>query len=187
MGKTKLDAAFDIHVKDNRIYLGNTKVKPVNRAEIIAKLASLRPADEELEFTQAKFDRFETCNAKASTDVTITSTVLPIISGDANVATDAITVTRLSFSHLEALTDGSLVRAESSCCDGLDPAKLDSQIRKDFGRYIMPSVKTAGPCLPNFFFEGRKEKWELARRQGGYCGTLAARGVYVHVQVTRIC
>lgn len=174
---TRLDRAFEKHITDHRIFI-NSRVKPANMAEIIGKMVSLRPESEELGLTQEKFDWFEDCNAKATSDPTMMSTVLPIISGYANVTTDAIIVNGLSLDKLEALTDGSLVKAVSSCCDGLLPIELDPQIRKDLGHHIMPSSKTIGPCLPNFFVEGKVDNWLLAKRQGCYCGTLAVRGVH---------
>lgn len=174
---TRLDRAFEKHIMDHRIFI-NSRVKPVNMAEIIGKMVSLTPESEELGLTQEKFDRFEDCSAKATSDPTMMSTVLPIISGYANVTTNAITVNGLLLDKLEALTDGSLVKAVSSCCDGLLSMELDPQIRKDLGPHIMPSSKTIGPCLPNFVVEGKVDNWLLAKRQGCYCGTLAARGVH---------
>lgn len=179
MGKTRLmDNAFEVHCIDKNIFMNNYSVFPDNMEEITTRLASHRSQLEESGFTAEKFLRFKTRNLNASTNATVMSTVLPIITGDANANTYATTANDLSFHNLEDLTDGSLAKALSSCCDGLLPVAINPQIRKDLGKYIVPSVKTVGPCLPNFFLEGKCVDWQTAKRQACYCGALGARGVY---------
>ena len=174
MVQTKLDDAFDVHLVDNRIFINNRKVKPENRDEIIGKLAAHMSKLEESDITEEKFERFQDRNEGALKDPTIMSTVLPIITGEANTTT----ANGLSFNDLEHLTDGSLTKSVSSCCDGLLSVEIDLQIRQDLGRYIVPSKKTITPCLPNFFLEGVSHDWKVAKRLGCYCGTLGARGIY---------
>lgn len=179
MRKTRtLDDAFEVHCIDKKIFINNTSVIPDNMEEISTRLASHRSHLEESGFTMEKFLQFRTCNLNSSTDATIISTVLPIITGNADANTNVTTANDLSFHNLEVLTDGSLATAMSSFCDGLLPAAIDHQIRKNLGKYIVPSVKTIGPCLPNFFLEGKRIDWQTAKRQACYCGALGARGVY---------
>ena len=184
MAKSRLDAAFEVHLGDNCIFIHNSNVKPANRDEIIAKLAAQRPELEESGLTEERFQRFQDCNKAAFHDTTIRTTVLPIVTGESNTiaanTTTANTTTAndLSFCNLEHLTDGSLAKPVSSFCDGLLPAQIDLQIREDLGRYIVPSKKPMVLCLPNFFLEGVEKDWDVAKRRGCYCGTLAARGVY---------
>ena len=125
MVKTKLDDAFDVHLVDNRIFIHNRKIKPENRDEIIGKLAAHRSKLEESDITEEKFERFLDRNGGALENPTIMSTVLPIITGEANTTT----ANGLSFNDLAHLTDGSLTKPVSSCCDGLLPVQIDLQIR----------------------------------------------------------
>lgn len=174
MGKTKFDDAFDLHLADHRIFIDNIDVKPDNKADIISKLAAKRPEPEESDLTTEKFERFQQCNNVALQEDTIMSTVLPIISG----AAGTITANNLLFGDLEHLTDGGLTKSVASCCDGLLLSHIGLQIRKDLGRYIIPSINTPAICLPNFFMEGASVRnWKVAKRQGIHCGALAARGV----------
>lgn len=175
MAKTKLDDAFDLHLSDNRIFINNVDVQPDNKADIISKLAAKRPEPEESDLTTEKFERFQQSNNAALQDDTIMSTVLPILIGTAGTNT----ANNLLFGNLEHLTDGGLTKPVASCCDGLLLSHIDPQIRKAFSRYIIPSIKTPAICLPNFLMEGASSKnWQIAKRQGGHCGLLAARGVY---------
>ena len=174
MAKTRLDDAFELHLVDKRVFINNRIVKPTNRDEIIGRMAAHRSELEESGLTEEKFQRFLNRNQDALKDPTIMSTVLPIITGEA----DTTTANDLSFIDLENLTDGTLTKPVSSCCDGLLPVELDLQIRKDLGPYITPSKKSIAPCLPNFFLEGVAKDWQVAKRRGCYCGALGARGVY---------
>ena len=137
-------------------------------------MAAHRSELEESGLTEEKFKRFQDYNQGALKDPTIMSTVLPIITGTANTTT----ANDLSFVDLENLTDGTLTKPVSSCCDGLLPVEIDLQIRQDLGPFITPSKKSIAPCLPNFFLEGVAKDWDVAKRRGCYCGTLGARGVY---------
>ena len=174
MTKTELDYAFDLHLVDNRIFIDNTDVEPGNKDDIIGKLTAHRSKLEESGLTKEKFKRFRDLNKVAIGDATMMSTVLPMITGES----DTTTANSLSFSELEDLTDGSLTKPVASCCDGFLPDQIDLRIRKDLGRYILPSNKTLAPFLPNFFIEGEGKDWEVAKRRGCYCGTLGARGIY---------
>lgn len=176
MGKTSpLDRNFEQHLIDNRIFIHNYVVQPDNRNEIISKMALPRSPLEESGFTNDVFDQFRSSNDNAIQDATIMSTVLSFITGNAN----ANTVNNLSFGNLKSLTDGSLTKAASSCCDGLRLVEIDLQIRKDLGHYIVPSNNSIMPCLPNFFIEGKGHDLSVAKRRSCYCGTLGARGVYM--------
>ena len=174
MAKTRLDDAFEIHLVDNHIFIHNKDVKPENRDEIIRKMAAHRSELEESGLTNEKFQRFRDRNRDASEDSTVMSTVVPMITGDANTTT----ANNLSMSNLADLTDVSLTKPVPSCCEGLLPLEIDFQIRQDLGRYIIPTKKPIALCLPNFFLEGLATDWRVAKRRGCYCGTLGARGVY---------
>ncbi len=174
MVKTKFDDAFDLHLAQNRIFIDNIDVDPKNKADIISKLDSKRPEPEESLLTAEKFKRFQERNKIALQDATVMSSVLPIITGDADITT----ANNLLLGDLEPLTDGSLSKPVASCCDGLLPSQINPQIREDLGHYIMPSANSITPCLPNFFMEGvSKDHW-VAKRQGFYCGALGARGIW---------
>ena len=179
MAKSRLDAAFEVHLVDNCIFINNSDVKPANRDEIIAKLAAHRPELEESSLTEERFQRFQACNKAAYHDATIRTTVLPIVTGESNtIAANTTTANDLLFCNLKNLTDGSLTKPVSTFCDGLLPAQIDLQIREDLGCYIVPSKNPIVLCLPNFFLEGVEKEWDVAKRRGCYCGTLGARGVY---------
>ena len=137
-------------------------------------MAAHRPELEESGLIWERFQRFQDCNKAAFQDATIKATVLPIIAGKSNTTT----ANDLIFGNLENLTDGSLTKPVSSCCDGFLPVQIDLQIREDLGRYIVPSKKPIILCLPNFFLEGVEQNWDVAKRWGCHCGTLGAHGVY---------
>lgn len=173
----QFDEAFEVHLLNNRIFIQDSNVEPDNKDEITQRMAAQRPGLEESGLTMEKFQQFKSYNRTASKDDTIMSTMLLIITGNAD-AIDVMTVNSLSFGDLEDLTDDSLMEPVSSCCDGLHPLEIDAQIRQDLAHYIVPSRNIIAQCLPNFFIEGKIKIGPIARRQGCYCGTLGARGVY---------
>ena len=173
MGRTKYDDAFDLHLADHRIFIDNSDVEPENKAVIMSKLAAKRPESEESRLTTERFKRLQDQTRIALSDATMMSTVLPIITGVA----DTTTANNLLFGNLENLTDKSLTKPVASCCDGLLLDRIDPQIRKDLGHYIIPSTKPIILCLPNFFMEVVSREWKVAKRQGFHCGALGARGV----------
>ena len=75
-------------------------------------MAADRSELEESGLTEEKFRRFLDRNQGALKDPIIMSTVLPIITGEA----DTTTANDLSFFDLENLTDGTLTKPVSSCC-----------------------------------------------------------------------
>src|SRR5205814_5665095 len=58
--------------------------------------------------------------------------------------------------------------------------KLDLQVRKKLGKYILPSADISEPMLPNFFTEvkGPGGTTAVARRQACYDGALGARAMH---------
>ena len=84
-------------------------------------LAARRSKLEESGLTEEKFKRFKDCNKVATQDATMMSTVLPMITGEANITT----ANSISFFDLEDLTDGTITKPVASCCDGLLPDQID--------------------------------------------------------------
>lgn len=84
-------------------------------------LAACRSKLEESGLTEEKFKRFQDCNKVATQDATMMSTVLPMITGEANITT----ANSISFFDLEDLTDGTITKPVASCCDGLLPDQID--------------------------------------------------------------
>lgn len=87
-------------------------------------------------------------------DARVKSTLLAVITSNSN----AVTINDLQFNNLHSLTKDSITsftKASPSSCDGLLPARIDSQIREDLRHYTVRSTNTARPCLPKFFIEGK--------------------------------
>lgn len=105
--------------------------------------------------------------------------VFPIITGSAKTPQICHTE-NLTFGNLKHLTDGSITKAKPGFSDGSLAAKVDNDILKDLGPYIVPLTDTTAPCLPNFFAEGRcrAKTWPVGRRQALYYGALGARGIH---------
>lgn len=83
MVKTRpLDDAFDVHLIDKQIFIHKSDVEPDHIDEIINKMAFHRFQLEESGFIKEKFPGVKNRNKIASTNVTIMSTDLPIVTGD---------------------------------------------------------------------------------------------------------
>lgn len=79
--------------------------------------------------------------------------------------------------------EADLVTAQPDYCEGVAQDARNVQIRRDLDSYIVPSLHSGVPFLPNFFVEAKGEEGSLAvaRRQTCYDGALGARGMH-HLQ-----
>lgn len=134
---------------------------------------------EEACFTEDAFKTFLNSNDDASTDATVMSTVLPMITGQPNICT----ANNLLFNNLQHLIDGSISQSTPSRCDGLRPTEIDSQIRNELGPYICAIYQPYQTMLAQFLHRGKyllagcKATERLQRLQqqlGGPRGTQSA-------------
>lgn len=173
------DPIFEQHLIDHGIYPEGYDDdeglnEPLNLEEINHRLAQPRPSLSPSHFPREAFLNFRQKNRQALNENTVMSTVFPIIAGTADIPSQE----NLLFGNLKNLTDGSITKAQPDFYDGIRPANLKKDIRKELGPYIVPSTNTAAPCLPNFFTEGKGPNGNAAvcKRQALYDGAVGARG-----------
>ena len=169
------DAAFEQHLIDHGIYKNNHTQKPSNWADINRRLALSRSSLSPSLFTEAAFEAFQQTNEEALTENKVMSKAFPIIAGTADIPSQE----NLRFTNLKDLTDGSITKAQPDFYDGARPEELNKQIRTELGPYIVPSINTAAPCLPNFFTEckGPKGRADVNKLQACYDGTIGERAM----------
>ncbi|KAI9701440.1 MAG: hypothetical protein M1836_001495 [Candelina mexicana] len=174
------DPSFEQHLIDHGIYPdgydeNETLEEPANMHEINCQLVQHRQSLSPTSFSREHFLAFKKTNREALTEETVMSKVFPIITGSARIAHSE----NLQFGNLKDLTDGSISKAKPDFYDGTRPAQLNKRIRADLGPFIMPSINTTAPCLPNFFTEGKGPNGNMAvcKRQALYNGALGARGI----------
>ena len=175
------DGGFEQHLIDHGVYpegYGGVRnlQEPHNWEEINARLALPRASLSPSRFTREAFLDFKAKNQEALTENTIMSKAFPIIAGTVDIPSQE----NLLLGNLKHLTDGSITKAKPDCYDGSRPSDLKKQIREELGPYIVPSMNTAAPCLPNFFTEGKGPNGSTAvcKRQALYDGALGARGIH---------
>lgn len=177
------DGSFEQHLIDHGVYPhgydyddDDGSVYPDNWEEINERLAQPRRSLSPSRFPREAFRKFEKTNMQALTENTVMSKAFPIIAGTSDIPSQE----NLLFGNLKHLTDGSITKAKPDCYDGSRPADLNKQIREELGSYIVPSINTAAPCLPNFFTEGKGPKGttDVCKLQALYDGALGARGIH---------
>ena len=147
-----------------------------NWEEINARLALPRASLSPSRFTREAFLDFKAKNEEALTEATVMSKAFPINAGTSDIPSQE----NLLFGNLKHLTDDSIAKPKPDCYDGSRPTDLNKQIREELGPYIVPSMNTAAPCLPNFFTEGKGPNGNTAvcKRQALDDGALGARGIH---------
>ena len=177
---TVYDAAFEQNLIDHGIYPHGYEsddeersIYPENWDQINARISRPRPSLSPSRFPRESFRKFEKANIHAHTEDDVKATVLPTIIGD-----KAIPASRnVEFDNLAPLTDGNISNDKPGYYEGSRPADLRLQVRKDLGKYIVPSTDASRPCLPNFFTEvkGPDGSAKVLKRQACYAGSVGAR------------
>ena len=171
------------HLEDHGVYRYNFDApNPDNYEEIRARLALRRASLSPSRFTDEAFRDFEMKARDAFSYENgmdkgkVISSILPILAGTADISSQA----NAQFANLEDLTDGSLTAAQPDFWDGSRPEELNQHFRENLGPYIVPSMNTGAPCLPNFFTEvnGPGDFYDAGERQTLYSGALGARGIH---------
>ena len=176
------DPAFEQHLIDHGVYPhgydydnDDVSVYPDNWEEINGRLAQPRRSLSPSLFPREEFRKFEKTNMQALTENKVMSKVFPIITGTATIPSQE----NLRFENLKDLTDGSITKAQPDLYYRSRSEDLNIRIRDELGPYLVPSTKTAAPCLPNFFTEGKGPKGlrDVGKLQALYDGTVGARGM----------
>ncbi|EXJ82323.1 hypothetical protein A1O3_06136 [Capronia epimyces CBS 606.96] len=151
--------------------------KPANFGDIQARLRTARPSLSPSRFSDTEFDAFQRENARASTEGTTMSRVMPFLAG--NEATHHRVQVDHPFNNLEPLAAG-VSYAKPDVYYGAQPSVINPRVRSDLGKHIIPSTTTSRPVAPNFFLEGKgpKGQTDVLQRQALYNGALGARAMH---------
>ena len=184
-GTGPYDRAFHQHLIDHQIYPnrykypnGQTPPKPENLDEIREFILRSRDSLSPTQFSDEKFENFQTAEEHAIKEAQVVSEIIPLIEGDVGdrkcVASDVL------FANLDHLTDGTLVPGKPDRYCGARPEQLDRRVRKDLNGHIVPSTQHDLPITPNWFLEAKGPDGSLsvAARQASYVGALSARGIH---------
>ncbi|POS70334.1 hypothetical protein DHEL01_v211272 [Diaporthe helianthi] len=121
---------------------------------------------------------FQETNAQAEDEDDVLADIIPTIAGtrEANYPSARNTV----LGHLDPLTDGTIILPKPDIYYSAAPEQLDSTIRKELGRCIVPSTTIDKPIAPNFFLEAKGPDGSAAvmMRQVRYDGAVGARAMH---------
>ena len=179
------DHAFQHNLTQNNIFTDNYEYpdgalppEPENIDEILQAMARRRPSLSPSRFSNDDFRRFKREDGRASKERQVTTRVIPLIEG--TVPAGNCIAEDVAFSNLDSLTDGTIVAGKPDLCYGAKWEQLDSRVRKEQSRQIVPSTQSDLPILPNFFLEikGPSGSSVVATRQACYNGALGARGIH---------
>ncbi|KAJ8106073.1 hypothetical protein ONZ43_g7185 [Nemania bipapillata] len=179
------DDNFEVHMNDNEIFLNIVGANdddddddhdPENLGEILERLSRSRESLSPSCFPDSAFRDFRRKNGRVSED-TVLPTVIPIIAGNTDIPNEG----HLPFTNLESLTNGEPVKPVPDYFDGASWRAVDSQVRNDLDKTIIPTKHAMNaPIVPNFFLEAKapREGTDVARRQAGYDGAYGARAMH---------
>ncbi|KAJ6437515.1 hypothetical protein O9K51_10074 [Purpureocillium lavendulum] len=179
------DRAFQQHLIDHDIFPhgyeypdGRLPPEPDNIDELRQILAAPRGSLSPSKFTTDDFRKFERADAHAAKERDVTTTVIPVIEGNAG---DRKSVAgQIPFTNLDHLTDGTLVPGNPDLYYGARPEQLNRTVRSELNRMIMPSTQQDLPIVPNFSLavKGPDGSLSVATRQACYDGALGARAMH---------
>ena len=117
---------------------------------------------------------------QARSENSVMESVVPIITGSKDK--DYFSASNIEFNNLH-LFDKDLSKPKPDKYYGAKPANIDTRVRRDLDKYIVPSKRKELPAAPNFFLEGKSAggRWDVAERQAIYDGANGARGI-LHLQ-----
>lgn len=179
------DRAFQQHLIDHAIFPhgyeypdGRLPPEPDNIDELRRVLAAPRGSLSPSKFTTGDFRKFERADAHAAKERDVTTTVIPVIEGNAG---DRKSVAgQIPFNNLDHLTDGTLVPGNPDLYYDARPEQLDRTVRSELNRMIIPSTQQDLPIVPNFSLavKGPDGSLSVATRQACYDGALGARAIH---------
>ncbi|KIH87298.1 hypothetical protein SPBR_05126 [Sporothrix brasiliensis 5110] len=178
---TPYDADFEQHLKDHDAQAVYESQKPTNWAEIGAALNQRRPSLTLSQFSEGAFDAFQNNNARATSEYTVMTDVVPVILGEGALITGRPASERnILFNNVAPLTDGTIAQPKPDIYYGTRPEELSRPVREALGRYIMPSTVQNKPLAPNFFIEAKGPDGTLAvlDRQVRYDGAIGSRAMH---------
>ncbi|KAL9098821.1 MAG: hypothetical protein Q9163_005583 [Psora crenata] len=122
MGPTH--AAYQQHLIDHGVFFevhhGEGYEGLANQEEVKHRLLQRRPSLSPDSFSDEAFVAFIAANYNASSEATVMSMVIPMISGNASLPS----LQNIQFKDLEDLTDGSIKKATPDLYDGARPESV---------------------------------------------------------------
>ncbi|KAK5011636.1 hypothetical protein LTR28_011039 [Elasticomyces elasticus] len=161
---------------DDHEELGDDPPEPKNMDAILQALARPRRSLSPSRFSREEFMRFRRGNTRAKSEAQAAVNVVQYITGandgQYNPAADVV------FNNV-AKFDPNITLLKPDGYYGARPAQIDSRVRSDLDKYIIPSTRTDLPAVPNFFREdkGASGKPDVARNQAMHAGATGARGM----------
>jgi hypothetical protein len=163
------------HLVDHHFRLDDKAGKLKKLEDINKRLARARRSLSPSKLTNATFERLRRFNDDAISERRVTSTVIQWMLGETDIRSEE----DILFNNLKPLTDESLADPKPDLYDGAVPESLNLDVRKELGKYIVPSKHSHAPILPNFFMEikGSDGSPAVVKRQIAIDTHLGARGI----------
>lgn len=156
---------------------GSRPPKPENINEIREVLARPRASLSPSAFSETAFEDFQDSNCQAKAESKAMANVIPVIAGSKDKQYESMG--DILFNHLKPI-DPDLSSPKPDIYYGAKPAQIEPRVRRDLGRYVIPSNRTNLPAAPNFFLEGKSASGrpDVAQNQALYDGVIGARGIF---------
>ena len=176
------DPAFQQAIVDARYYPHGYEYSddedapiPNDLDEDNERLQQPRPSLSPSRFTVEDFRHFQRSNMRATSEGTVMRNVFPIILGRNTIPSGD----NYPFNNLEPLAN-NISDAVPDYFNGSHPKQAHPKVRKDLGKYIIPSNDDSRPLLPNFFIELKGPKGDAAQMKLQITQDLryGARGMY---------
>ena len=181
------DPQFQQHLIDHGCYptyypsaAASFAARPENFAAILASLQ--KPTTSSSALTEQRFLKFLDQNYVAASESETMSGEIRNLAGEThNSARENVLFNNLAGLIMDKKGEESTLSGPKvDSYEGNSPTDLDASVRESLSPYIVPSVDTTRPCLPNFFLEakGKRGDSDVVMRQAWHDGCLGARGVH---------
>ncbi|KAI0398937.1 hypothetical protein F4802DRAFT_611271 [Xylaria palmicola] len=179
------DDNFEVHLNDNDIFLDMVEDddddddddhEPDNLGQILERLSRSRESLSPSCSPDSAFRDFRRKNGTVL-EGKVLRTVIPLITGRTDIPNEG----HLPFTNFESLTNGETVKPVPDYFDGARWGGVDTQVRNDLNKTIIPTKHAINaPIMPNFFLEAKAPRGgtDVARRQAGYDGAYGARAMH---------
>ncbi len=145
------DAAFEQALIDANFYPeGYDENEPDNVEELTERFNKHRPSLSPSSFSPENFLEFKRKNREAKSEAAVMNSVFPMILGKETMPSGQ----NYPFNNLEPLAS-NISNPKPDYFNGSRPKQVYPTVRKDLGKYIVPSTDDSRPLLPNFFVEAK--------------------------------
>ncbi|KAK0612981.1 hypothetical protein B0T17DRAFT_620351 [Bombardia bombarda] len=164
--------SFPQVLRDNDIRLDGSRAELADLEELLRE-RDVRPSLTPSQCSDEEIEKIFQANATAATETDVERKVVSAIVGWSPFPNSS----NVSWSNMSSMTGGETAPPQPDLYYGTHVSNILKSIRERVGQLIIPSINPHAPALPHLVLEneGPGGDFEVAKRQAGYSGAVAAR------------